>query len=100
MLAGISNHRRATMPPEETTTTATTTTPDKPWFDGFDAEKLVGVPADQVLRVPKDAADEKGWNAVWSRLGKPTDAKGYDFSDIKFADGTAPDATFVETMRA
>jgi len=65
-----------------------------------EAEKFVGAPAAQLLRVPKDAADEAGWNAVWQRLGKPADAKQYDFSDIKFTDGTAIDDTFAESMRA
>ncbi len=56
------------------------------------AEKFVGVPADQVLRIPKDASDEAAWNGVWTRLGKPADAKGYDFTAIKRADGTNLDA--------
>lgn len=53
------------------------------------AEGFVGVPASQLLRLPKDATDEAGWNAVWSRLGKPADAKEYDFTPIKRADGSA-----------
>lgn len=64
-----------------------------------EAEKLVGVPANQVVRLPKDASDEKGWDAVWQRLGKPNDAKLYDFSDVKFADGTALEDGFVNTVR-
>ena len=56
------------------------------------AEKFVGVPAEQVIRVPKEASDEAGWNTVWTRLGKPADAKGYDFTAIKRADGTNLDA--------
>jgi len=63
------------------------------------AEKLVGVPADQVLRIPKDVKDEAGWKTVWSRLGKPAEAKEYDFSAIKYSDGTALDDTFVENAR-
>jgi hypothetical protein len=63
------------------------------------AERLVGVPSEQVLRVPKDAADEAGWSAVWSRLGKPKEAKEYDFSAIKFSDGTPLDDAFAESAR-
>src|SRR5258706_4233645 len=63
------------------------------------AEKHVGVPSDQILRVPKDIKDEAGWKAVWARLGKPAEAKEYDFSAIKYSDGTALDDTFVESAR-
>jgi hypothetical protein len=63
------------------------------------AERLVGVPADQVLRVPKEVSDEAGWKAVWSRLGKPAEAKEYDFSAIKFSDGTPLDDAFAESAR-
>lgn len=52
------------------------------------AEKFVGVPADQIIRIPKEVSDEAGWNGVWTRLGKPADAKGYDFTAIKRADGS------------
>lgn len=63
------------------------------------AERHVGVPADQILRVPKDAKDEAGWQNVWSRLGKPKEAKEYDFSAIKWSDGTPLDDAFVENAR-
>jgi len=63
------------------------------------AEKFVGAPPDQLIRVPKDVKDELGWNAVWQRLGQPKEAKEYDFSMIKFADGTALDDGFVNAMR-
>jgi hypothetical protein len=53
------------------------------------AERLIGAPADQVLRLPKDANDKAGWNGVWTRLGRPPEAAGYDFAEVKHADGTA-----------
>lgn len=64
-----------------------------------EAEKMVGVPTNQVLRLPKDAADEAGWNALWAKLGKPAQAKEYDFSSVKFSDGTKIDDNFTNTMR-
>lgn len=64
-----------------------------------EAQKFVGVPADQLLRLPKDAKDEAGWNAVYSRLGKPAAAKEYDFTNVKSADGTAIDQAFADTIR-
>jgi hypothetical protein len=39
-------------------------------------EKLTGVPADQLLRLPKED-DADGWKSVWGRLGRPETADGY-----------------------
>lgn len=45
---------------------------------GFrNAEKLLGVPADQVVRLPKDD-DPKAWGPIYDKLGRPADPKGYD----------------------
>ncbi len=46
-----------------------------------------GVPADRLLKLPENTADEAGWKAVHSRLGVPAEAKDYDFSSIKGEDG-------------
>lgn len=54
-----------------------------------EAEKFVGVPADKLIRMPKDAADEAGLKEFYKKLGVPDTADGYDFSAIKKADGTA-----------
>jgi len=64
-----------------------------------EAERFVGAPADSLVRLPKELSDEKGWDAVWKRLGKPAEAKGYDFSGVKFADGSALEEGFQNTMR-
>lgn len=66
-------------------------TPDKAFFEAAkahrEAEHLVGVPKDQLLRLPaKD--DVKGWNDVWGRLGRPETKDKYDFSIFKKEDGT------------
>lgn len=63
------------------------------------AERNVGVPADQIVRLPKDPKDELGWKQVWQRLGAPKEAKEYDFTPVKRADGTAPEEGFQNTMR-
>lgn len=63
-----------------------------------EAERYLGVPKDQIVRMPKDAADAAGWKVFNERIGVPADAKGYDFKDVKFADGTALDASFIEAI--
>lgn len=62
--------------------------------------KLHGVTADRLIRLPEKLDDPEAMAPVWQRLGKPTDAKDYDFSAIKFKDGTEIDQTFADTMRA
>lgn len=64
-----------------------------------EAERLIGVPADQVLRLPKETTDEAGWSTVWGRLGKPADKADYDLSTVKFADGSAPADAFLDFAR-
>lgn len=41
------------------------------------AEQKLGVPADQLLRMPKDENDAEGWNAVMAKLGRPENPDGY-----------------------
>jgi hypothetical protein len=64
-----------------------------------EAERRLGVPADQLVRWPKDASDEANWAAVRERLGVPKEATGYDFANVKFTDGSDLDERFVTTMR-
>ena len=64
-----------------------------------EAEKLIGAPADQLIRLPKDAADVEGWNKVHAKLGVPADAKEYDFSALKYSDGSTMKETEVEELR-
>lgn len=64
-----------------------------------EAEGFIGIPKDQLLRMPKDAADEATASVMWARLGKPADAAGYKFEGVKFADGSDLDQSFADTMR-
>lgn len=61
--------------------------------------RVHGVPADQLLRFPKDAADP-GWAELHKRLGVPDSPDAYKIEGLKFADGTEPAAEFVGHMRA
>ena len=64
-----------------------------------EAEKLIGAPAEQLIRLPKDAADVDGWNKVHAKLGVPADAKEYDFATLKYTDGSTMKETEIEELR-
>jgi len=64
-----------------------------------EAQKLLGVPPEQLVRIPKDANDQEGWAKLHERLGVPTDLTKYDFSDVKFTDGSAVEDDFVKSLR-
>ena len=64
-----------------------------------EAEKRLGAPADQLLRLPRADAPEAEVKAFWQKIGAPADAKEYDFKDVKFADGSDLDDKFVDAMR-
>lgn len=64
-----------------------------------EAEKLMGVPADQLLRFPKDLSDVDGWNKIHTKMGVPVDPKDYDFSTVKTADGNPLTEDVANTMR-
>lgn len=58
-------------------------------------EKLHGVPADQLVKLPKAGADPAEWGPIYDRLGRPKDANGYTIpvpegDDGAFAKTVAP----------
>lgn len=57
-------------------------------------EKHTGVPADQLLRLPKDlnAATPEELAGIYDRLGRPKEAKDYE---LDVADGSSPDDPFL-----
>ena len=63
----------------------------------IEAQKFVGVPANEILRLPK-ADDAVGTAAFWQKLGAPVDAKGYTFEGLKFPDGSELDQGFKDNM--
>ncbi len=67
----------------------------------FNAEKMTGVPADQLIRVPK-GPDDPNYQSVYERiagLGTPKDPSGYDFSPVRFKDGSPLEADDVDFVR-
>src|SRR5262245_8910211 len=65
-----------------------------------EAERLIGVPANEMLRMPKPE-DQAGWSAFHQRLGRPLDKTGYDLSVIEMKDtnGVVTNAAFVDFVR-
>jgi hypothetical protein len=63
------------------------------------AEQVIGIPREQILRKPKDAGDTENWAKINEVRGVPKDPKEYDFAGLKFADGTEADPAFVEAIR-
>jgi hypothetical protein len=64
-----------------------------------EAEKLLGVPPDQILRMPK-IGDVDAAKTFWGKLGVPTEAKDYDLTGLAKADGTPMEAAFTDWARA
>lgn len=60
-----------------------------------EAQRFVGAPADQLLRLPTDNTPE-AWAPIWKRLGAADTVDGYDFGDVR-TDATAP---LVDSLRA
>ena len=56
----------------------------------LNAQKLIGVPKDKLLRLP-DAPDAAEWGDVWNRLGRPESPDKYD---LKTPDGIQEDPAF------
>lgn len=56
------------------------------------AEKLIGVPQDQIVKLPKSDAPPEDLRAFYERLGAPKEAKDYDLSAVK-------DTSIAEAMR-
>lgn len=64
-----------------------------------EAEKFVGAPANEMVRLPKDA-NAPEWEGVHQRLGKPKDKGEYDFATVKHAGDKALDLAFADAMKA
>ena len=73
-----------------------------------EAEKFVGAPADKLLRVPDERTTDtpetrtrhaEEWAKIHERLGKPKEAKEYDFSTVKRTGDKPLDEVLAATIR-
>ena len=109
---------------ESTVISTAVSAPVAKWFDGFDegvksyitsrgladkdpaaafleaakahqeAQAYIGVPKEQLLKLPKADAPPEEWDAVYEKLGYSKNADDYKFDGLKLPDGTdVPDAT-------
>ena len=61
--------------------------PDKMLESYRNLEKAMGAPAESVLTLPKNAEDKEAWGAVYSKLGRPEDAAGYELMGPEVPEG-------------
>jgi hypothetical protein len=65
-----------------------------------EAQRYIGIPADQIARIPKPDAPEADQAAFWQRLGAGKEAKDYDFAGVKDAAGNPIDTALADALRA
>jgi hypothetical protein len=58
-----------------------------------------GVPSSRLVTIPENLAEAGALRPIYERLGAPKEATGYDFSNLKFSDGSDVDATFTDWIR-
>lgn len=66
---------------------------------GYEAERKLGAPPNELVRWPKDIADEEGWKRVNERRGVPPDPSMYDLSEVKSADGKVLEGPLADAIR-
>jgi len=59
------------------------------------AQKLLGVPKDQLLRLPTDPSDAKQWDPLYKAIGRPEKPTDYK---VTTPDGKPLDPTFQESL--
>ena len=64
-----------------------------------EAQAYIGVPKEQLLRLPKADAPPEEWDAVYERLGYSTKADDYKLEGLKFADGSDVEDSFRDFVR-
>jgi hypothetical protein len=65
-----------------------------------EAERFIGAPPDELIRVPKPNAAEADVRSYWGRIGVPAEPKDYDLSGVKFSDGKELELGYADSVRA
>jgi hypothetical protein len=65
-----------------------------------ETKRFVGIPADQLLRLPQPTTSEADRRAFYGKLGVPPEAKDYDFTGVPAPEGVTIDAGYLDGMRA
>jgi hypothetical protein len=66
----------------------------------LEAQAYIGVPKEQLLKMPKEGAPPEEWDAFYERLGWSKNQDDYKLADLKKADGTDVDDGFKDFVRA
>ncbi len=65
-----------------------------------EAQAYIGVPKEQLLKLPKADAPPEEWDAVYEKLGYSKNADDYKLDTLKHADGTDVGDSFKDFVRA
>jgi len=65
-----------------------------------EAQAYIGVPKEQLLKLPKSDAPPEEWDSVYERLGYSKNADDYKLEGLKHADGTDVDDAMKDFIRA
>lgn len=65
-----------------------------------EAQAYIGVPKEQLLKLPKADAPPEEWDAVYEKLGYSKNADDYKLDTLKRADGSDVDDGFKDFVRA
>jgi hypothetical protein len=65
-----------------------------------EAQAYIGVPKEQLLKLPKADAPPEEWDEVHARLGWSKNADDYKLDGLKLSDGTDADDRLKDFLRA
>ncbi len=65
-----------------------------------EAQAYIGVPKEQLLKLPKADAPPEEWDDVYAKLGYSKNADDYKLEGLKRGDGTDVDDSFKDFVRA
>ncbi len=65
-----------------------------------EAQAYIGVPKEQLLKLPKANAPPEEWDEVYAKLGYSKDPEAYKLDALKRADGSDVDDSFKDFVRA